>query len=213
MAPLGITAGSPRITFKGFSIGGGQSLPWSWSQKVYSARDEFTYSKGHHDLKLGGEYLWEMTVSDASTSGMGIIDAQGGPTPANIEALFPDPWNADTWNLAAISPLVRRYTVSVGNRHNFLNRPKIGTWIQDDWRVSKPLTLNLGLRYDLIWDAFANQVQVLPWIIGGRPQDTNNLQPRVGFAYQRSLTNAPLSSVTMAWTSTKLISVLNVTPG
>ena len=184
MAPLGITTGSPRITFKGFSIGGGQSLPWSWSQKVYSAHDELTYSKSQHDLKIGGEYLYEKTVSDASTSGMGIIDAGNALPPANIEALFPDPFNADTWNLNAISPLIRQYTVSVGNRHNFLNHPKIGAWLQDDWRVSKTLTLNLGLRYDLIWDAFANQVQVLPWIIGGRPQDKNNLQPRLGFAYQ-----------------------------
>jgi hypothetical protein len=46
------------------------------------------------------------------------------------------------------------------------------------------LTLNLGLRYDLIWNATNQEVEALPWIQGGRPQDNDNIQPRLGFAYQ-----------------------------
>jgi outer membrane receptor protein involved in Fe transport len=154
---------------------------------VYSARDEFTISyvaKGTHDLKLGGELLWDNKLSQASTRGMGEYDARGGPLPSNIEDLFPDAFNADTWNLAAISPIVRRYVVTVGKRGNRMEKPMIGSWIQDDWRVTDRLTLNLGLRYDLIWDAFTNQIEVLPWLVGQRPQDADNFQPRVGFAYR-----------------------------
>ena len=40
----------------------------------------------------------------------GVIDATTQPVPANIESLFPV-WNdVSTWNLAAISPIVRKYT-------------------------------------------------------------------------------------------------------
>ena len=82
---------------------------------------------------------------------MGIIDARNGAIPANIESLFPDPWNADTWNLAAISPNVRTYTIGVGQNKLPFDEPKYGAWVQDDWHLTQKLTLNLGARYDLIW--------------------------------------------------------------
>lgn len=114
---------------------------------------------------------------------MGIVDARQGAIPANIQAIFPDPWNVDTWNLAAISPNVRTYTLGVGKHKLPFDQPKTGAWFQDDWHLTHALTLNLGLRYDLIWDAFANWVSLEPWMKANRPQDANNVQPRLGFAY------------------------------
>jgi hypothetical protein len=46
--------------------------------------------------------------------------------------------------------------------------------------------LNLGLRWDLSMNASANDIAVPPFLEAGRPNDTNNYQPRVGFAYQVS---------------------------
>jgi len=43
--------------------------------------------------------------------------------------------------------------------------------------------LNLGVRYDLETDVFANQLSVPPFLPGDRPLDKNNVAPRVGFAY------------------------------
>jgi hypothetical protein len=45
------------------------------------------------------------------------------------------------------------------------------------------LTLNLGIRYDLSTNAFANDVVIEPWMVQ-RSDDTNNIQPRLGFAYR-----------------------------
>jgi hypothetical protein len=56
--------------------------------------------------------------------------------------------------------------------------------VQDDWRLTTRLTLNLGLRYDLSINAWANDLAFEPFYHADRPNDTNNLQPRVGFAYQ-----------------------------
>ena len=102
----------------------------------------------------------------------------------NIEALFPDPWNADTWNLAAISPLVRTYNIGIGDYTTHDRRPQYGAWAQDDWQITSRLTLNLGLRYDLSVNAQGNDYAVPPFVDGDRPNDTNNVQPRLGFAYQ-----------------------------
>lgn len=111
----------------------------------------------------------------------GEIDARGRPIPANLEALFPDPSNADTWNLAALSPIVRFYTIGVGTFPNQYAQPKVGAWAQDDWQIARRVTLNLGVRYDLSLNAWANDIGVEPFFRAGRPNDTNNVQPRLGF--------------------------------
>jgi hypothetical protein len=115
--PFGpITSGSPRITFTNFSIAGNNAAPRYRVQNLYSIKDNFTFSydaRGRHDLKTGGEFLLEQIYTSNCTQCMGIIDARGGPAPANLESILPDPFNVDTWNLAAISSLTRRYTLGV----------------------------------------------------------------------------------------------------
>ncbi len=183
----GITTGSPRITFTGFAIGGNQNYPRHQDQWVWNVRDDFTYSytaKGHHDLKLGGEFLHRHQIQDNCRQCMGTINASNGNRPANLEALFPDPFNADTWNFAAISPLVRTISIGVGDFNVHLYSKKIASWAQDDWQVTSNLTLNLGLRHDLELGAFANDVSFPPFQAAGRPADKTNFQPRLGFAYK-----------------------------
>jgi hypothetical protein len=184
-----VTTGSPVIRFTGFLIGGNQGFPRHRGQDRYWLRDDFTFSfnaRGRHDLRAGGEFLFHHEMSANCTRCRGEIDARGGPRPsaAQLQAWFPDPWNADTWNLAAISPITRRFILGIHkSRREPEEQPNYATWVQDDWRVSNRLTLNLGLRYDLQWNIFANQGEFLPFMEAGRPQDADNIQPRIGFAY------------------------------
>ena len=189
-AQNGITTDGPSITFTGFSFNRNNNLPRYRDQSSFSLRDDLTLSYeagGRHDLKLGGEYLRLLDETRNCNRCGGVITAQGGPVPANIEDLFPDAFNADTWNLAAISNITTRYTVGVSDSSAFLtpiHMWKYGGWAQDNWKVASKLTLNLGIRYDLIWNAFAQDVTFPPFEMANRPQDANNFQPRVGFAYQ-----------------------------
>jgi hypothetical protein len=159
------------------------NVPRHRQQELWMLRDDFTYGYSSHDLKAGGELLLRSEDSRNCNLCMGEIDARGGPRPANIEQLFPDPFNADTWNLAAISSITRRYTVGIGTFLQPIDQKKIGAWVQDNWHVSDRLTLNLGLRYDLTTNAYANSYALEPFVQAGRPDDTNNVQPRLGFAY------------------------------
>jgi hypothetical protein len=188
-SPFGaITTGSPRITFTNFTIGGNAGAPRYRVQDLYQVRNSLTTSydaRGRHDVKIGGELFLHQHYTNNCTQCMGIIDARGGAAPANIESILPDAFNADTWNLAAISPQVRRYTLGIlKSRRDLIRIPGYAAWMQDDWHMSDRLTLNLGVRYDLLWNMFQNQEEFLPFMESGRPQNTTNIQPRLGFTYQ-----------------------------
>ena len=190
---IGVTTGSPRITFTGFTIGGNNFFPRHGAQDNWSVRDDFTFSyeaAGRHDLKAGFDAVIIIDDGNNCQACMGNVDARGVanglaiPTPAQMQAWFPDPWDADTWNMAAISPWVRTYSIGVGDYATHDVRPQYAGWLQDDWQFSNNLTLNLGLRYDLNINGSGNEYAVPPFVEAGRPNDTNNLQPRVGFAYK-----------------------------
>jgi opacity protein-like surface antigen len=122
------------------------------------------------------------------TNCMGNIDARNGAISTlrpSIEEIFPDAFNVDLWNLAAISPLTRTYRLGVHKgRRDDVDLPYYAAYAQDDWHVSNRLTLNLGVRYDLTKGSFAQQGEFLPFMQSGRPEDADNVQPRLGFAYQ-----------------------------
>ena len=183
----GLTSGSPIIQLRGYTIGQAHTNSYQkLEQDSYSVRDNFTFSftkGGRHDLKVGGEYIHTQNPVFLCNRCMGVLDTTGGPVPANIEQLFPV-WNdQSTWNLRALSPIVRFYQLGVGQMQVYAPLTVGAGWVQDDWQISRRLTLNLGLRYDIEAGAFAEDVGLEPFLKAGRPYDKNNFGPRVGFAY------------------------------
>lgn len=186
--PAGFGVGAPSIQLRGLTIGETRNqTPQIIAQDVYSVRDDFTYSfgkAGDHTLKVGGEYLYNMTSMFVCNRCNGIIDAQGGPIPANIESLFPNLRDVSTWNLAALSSITRKYTLGVGTFEENIPRHVYAGWVNDDWRIGDRLTLNLGLRYDLETGVFGQWLALPPFLEANRPEDTDNFGPRAGFNYR-----------------------------
>jgi hypothetical protein len=197
----GMTAGkgAPQISLRGLTVGQVGSAPVEQLHDEWSVREDLLFSfdtGGRHDMKVGGEYLFTLHAATNCVACNGIYDALGGPVPANIEDLFPDIMNVATWNLAPLSSIMRSYQRSIVSDVSTASRPAGGSgfreyaprhvyaaWVQDDWELTPRLTVNLGLRHDLALGLFANWVASPPFLDANRPNDTNNVAPRAGFAF------------------------------
>ena len=76
---------------------------------------------------------------------VGTLDARNGPMPSNMAEIFPDLYDVTTWKLDLFSPIVRRFSASIGNNNQDWPRKDVGVWLQDDWAVTSRLTMNLGV--------------------------------------------------------------------
>jgi Carboxypeptidase regulatory-like domain/TonB dependent receptor-like, beta-barrel len=183
----GLTRGTPIIQLRNYTIGQGHTNSHEDErQYTYTVKDNLTVSfdkGGRHDVKLGGEAGYQDNPVFLCNRCMGILDAQGGAIPSNIQSLFPV-WNdISTWNIAALSPTARSYIIGVGDMSASAPLHMFSGWIQDDWHPTNRLTLNLGLRYDLETGLWADDVSLEPFLHAGRKEDTNDWGPRTGFAY------------------------------
>ncbi|HEY7285856.1 MAG TPA: carboxypeptidase regulatory-like domain-containing protein [Vicinamibacterales bacterium] len=180
---------APNETFpNGTSTGANGNTPQSTQQKKYQFRDDFTWHKTGwgglgHDFKVGANFINEPRLFITFNTGKGAY-------------FYSHLTNDKNGPLSSI-------TLSDGDSSANIPMKQFGTYFQDDYRVSDKLTLNLGLRYDIMtgyqFDESKNPnfvaVQAagaagkLTSIVGLEnagltPQeDKNNFQPRIGGVY------------------------------
>ncbi|MBI1354645.1 MAG: hypothetical protein GC160_09885 [Acidobacteria bacterium] len=201
---LGLTGVDPEF-FPGMGFSGGiQRIGRSGGQerRQFPIRDNhfitnWTFVEGKHTIKWG----WEMRASQNDDEN---LPSAGGSFNFNNNATG-DP----------IAALLYGFVASAGRTQTYLIRSRansMGAYVQDDWKVSSKLTLNLGLRYDLDtprWEKIDNRqnsfdetainpVCDCPGVITWSGRDarggskyahnfvTGNIGPRLGFAYRPS---------------------------
>jgi hypothetical protein len=141
---LGISGGnaySSGMPLVNFSEGGGLpnfgtvALVQIFHTTTGQLSDTLIMSHGRHQIKTGFQY-WRMRLDDLYASNQGLL-GQFNVTAATGSDL------ADFW-LGSVSSATRGSTPShVGRRGNLW-----AGFVQDDWRVTNTLTLNLGLRFE-----------------------------------------------------------------
>ena len=166
--------------------------PYSFIQRTeqrYQFTDNFSWVFGRHNTKFGVDFNYLpltaiFTVNYGGVYNFSSLDAStfNFPTGVGVPALT----GLQAFGLGIPSTLVQ----GVGNpRDSFDNKP-LGLFWQDSFRARPNLTLNLGVRYDIEFPPqFApptglalsayNQLGLQK----GIETDTNNIQPRVGLAW------------------------------
>jgi len=124
----------PQIAATGyFTLAQGISGPVAGTN-YYSTRDVLSYTRGRHNLKLGGELALDKDVQQTLLNDYGVFSFTGtktGNALADFVTGLPVTMNQD-------APITALDNFWVG-----------GLFAQDDFRISPRLTLNLGLRYEL----------------------------------------------------------------
>jgi hypothetical protein len=137
--------GSPNISITGFTgLGDDGGLPLIRRNNTYQLIDNFSFNKGRHFLKVGGEirYVMENVVRAQVTRGdFAYSNAQwtGVDGVGNTGHTFAN----------FLLGLPRQKSRRISDFATRLRATEFGAYVQDDFKVSQSLTLNFGLRYML----------------------------------------------------------------
>lgn len=209
---LPAVTGLPRIQIGGFSnIGEATFLPNFKISEVVQAGDTFSLLRGRHALKAGGHYRYIRSFFTISDTARGAYNFSGGFTQNPQSRAGSGSGLADfLLGLPATATLSTPLTGDI--RWHY-----VAGYLQDDWRATSRLTLNLGVRYELFTqpaERNGNQANLLldRWqliyanneVPASIPAafatnvpdgvskttlmrlDTNNVAPRLGFAFKVS---------------------------
>jgi Carboxypeptidase regulatory-like domain len=184
--PLGVFA----ISGLG-AIGNNLIYPLGSYSNTYQVQDNLSWTKGKHALKFGGEYR-RIQVNgpfDLFVNGEYVfqdLTAFGVPAKSNNPALE---------SFLNGIPLVYLGTLpGFSDSDRGFRQHGISFYLQDDWRIKRNLTLNLGLRYEFYsnpTEAQGKEVNIrnlatdtAPTVgkfMDSTPKDL--LTPRIGFAW------------------------------
>ncbi|HXQ73290.1 MAG TPA: TonB-dependent receptor [Pyrinomonadaceae bacterium] len=180
---LPVTPG-PQLTFPSIQDGASFRVPQQTKQRRFQFSDTYTMIRGNHTFYVGGEVQRVESDLDLKVFQQGRVEL--------IED-FPD-FDRNLDGRVDDNDLLFAVTLRSGVPDRSLLLPDTDNtyfagFVQDDWRVRRQLTLNLGLRYELDTDVKnVSRVDelnplILPFLHGERKRDKNNFAPRVGFNY------------------------------
>ena len=161
----------------GINLGPDGNAPQGGAQNLYQLVDNVSYVKGVHTFKLGFDGRKYIAYTDF------VQRARGDYEYSSTGDLYLNDLSPDVLGQRNASGAVS--TRYYGDQTEFYG------FGQDDWRVSRNLTLNLGLRYEFSSIPAGEKLQALNsaaslpgLIVFGKPQPARtNFAPRIGFAY------------------------------
>jgi hypothetical protein len=202
----------PRMFFNSYSTGAPDLITFQ-PDNTYMASDSFSKVISHHTLKFGGEFRYlqvnERNLADVNGGFVfdGTVTGDGSiPGQDFADYLLGAPTAQGGYQQAALQLLDSR------TRYG-------GAYIQDSWKATPNLTLNLGLRWETSMPWYDTQGKIQTWVPGEQstvfplaptglvfpgdpgvpktlaPTKYNNFGPRLGLAYSPAFSDGILGKV------------------
>lgn len=191
--------GLPTINVTNFTgLGDRTFTPNPKRSKMFQISDGFSLTKGAHGLKLGGEFWQLRGFAGTSNNARGSLTFNGQFT-SRVPGTGVGSAIADLLLGQTSTATITTFQIVNMKANN------TGIYFNDNWKVSPKLTLNLGLRYELMtrfrerdnrhgsFDLNAGSATYGTVILakdGDHVSETfsdldkNNFAPRLGFAWQ-----------------------------
>ncbi len=203
------TSGIPTINISGVpgfssytSLNGGPSfLPANPRQTSYQLQDDLSFVRGSHNLKVGYRIIKDLVSPFTNTNTRGALTFGRNFTDSPVDASGGN-------GLASLLLGFMANGTSAGASRGFLQTPYYLTvwehaaFLQDDWKVNRRLTLNLGVRWDLftpyteernrLTNFDLSNLTLVYAGVGGTSRTVgvqtrwNNFSPHLGFAWDVS---------------------------
>jgi hypothetical protein len=173
-------------SIKNFSTFGAQtSNPQFQNPFVINPKINYSLIKNHHSMKFGWEYLAINTQVDdfnpvygGETFSQGFSQNGGGTSDAGAGAAA---FLTDFLTGARDSYQLNNFRIV--NYHQYMNY----FYFQDDWKLLPSLTVNVGLRYELVTPQFTDGNHLANF----DPSTNTLIQASSGSLYKRALVNSP----------------------
>jgi len=123
-------------------------MPWNNTADSYQIRDDISWTKGAHQFKIGGSFAIYKKVQDYFANTQGQFGFDGSLTKPSGCVAVP--------KVTACGFDFADFLLGLSNNYQEQAFKGVGHWnaispaayIQDNWRATQRLTLNLGLRWD-----------------------------------------------------------------
>ncbi len=164
----------------GVGLGYADNLPQGRTVKVTEVQDNANWTHANHSISFGGDFTYQNSPNTFL------------------------PYYNGAYTFSSFSNFLQQtgnLTLGNGNPVIPFTEPDFGLYIQDEWKVSPSLTLNMGFRYEFFDEAvnilhnetvaresgpgafWNTALPLAERTYGYTNQNWKNLQPRLGFAF------------------------------
>jgi hypothetical protein len=178
-----------NLTFPSAAFGTNANVPQESVQRKWQYKDDIAINRGKHSFKMGVDYLWEPQLGGFFvTNSVPVVTFFDNPSVILAGGKY-------TQGFATPGAVQNITEGNLGNAYFDEKAKMFGLYFQDDWKVTRRLSVNAGIRWDKDFGLVGNDAEAnarafvylkqigSPYASHLPHNDSKDFSPRIGFAY------------------------------